>query len=518
MQAIGHKGGTLVEGHPTDLESYSPLSGGAEAWEFTTALIYDKLVDINPDDGNLYPDLASAVPTQANGGISADGLTYTFKLRPGVLWADGSKFTAADVAYEYTLLRNADVGSPFTSSVVARISSVTAASDNVVVFKLRQPVASFMFSNMYGIASMKVLSHFPAKSLETSAFAKGDPAYTFGTGPFKFSSIKGGSAVVLSQNSRYFCGVPALQNYVFQSTSNFTSSLQLLESGQLDVAQISSSDVKAAKSAGLQTFNYNTLFSTNLLFNLSSGRATSDTLLRQALMDALDIPAIAKGAGGGISPTDAGTVVTPSLIAPKSFAFGADPSLGGQQNLPAAVKLLQQAGYTKSGNQLVKDGKPVRLELWTIQGNPTRERAAAIIQQQWKLLGVQVDINTEDASAFEARYQTSKNYDVAIIGLLHSLDPDDLSQYYSGSGALNYSHYDNPSVDALLAQGVSTPDVPARNAIYGKAEQQIIADQPMPTLWFNGNVRAVSARVHNVVPNGIALDVNRWNGAWWWIS
>lgn len=512
LEAIGNRGGDLVEGHPTSLATLNPLAGGDESWEYPTELIFDKLVDINPNDGLLYPDLATEVPTPENGGVSADGLTYTFKLRPNVRWADGTPFTAEDVAYEYGLLANPKIESFFTSEINDRIASVTAKDDHTVVFQLKQPVSSFLYQDMHGIAPKHILSKYQPAQLADSSFAKGDPAETFGTGPFRFEKLQGGNTIILRRNPNYFCGTPALDHYVYQATPDFTANLQLLQSGQLDVAQISPEDESTAKGAGLKTFEYGTVFSTNLLFNLRTDHVTGDQKVRQALMYAMDRRELLAGASG------AGEI-TNGVISTKSFAHTEDINPSYTLDLGRAQDLLAQAGWKRTGNgPLEKDGQPLRIALWTNSDNSTRKRIAAVLQQQWSRLGAQVSVNLEDYASLQQRYQASGNYDVLILGLYHSLDPDDMTQFYGSRGGQNFNHYSNPRVDALLEDGVRTGDPQRRTEIYAQAQGLVAADVTMPTLWFNLNARAVSARVHNVIPNGIALDVNRWNGGSWWLS
>jgi peptide/nickel transport system substrate-binding protein len=512
LEAIGNRGGDLVEGHPTPLETLNPLAGGFEPWVYSTEVIFDKLIDVNPNNGLLYPVLATQVPTPENGGVSKDGLTYTFKLRPGVKWADGTPFTAEDVAYEYGLLANPKTASPFTSQVNDRIASVTAKDPQTVVFQLKRVVTSFLYQNMYGIAPKEILSKYSPSKLASSPFAKGDPAETFGTGPFRFEKIQGGNTLILKKNPNYFCGEPALDHYVYQATSDSTANLQLLQSGQINLALIATTDEGAAKSAGLKTFSYSTVFSTNLLFNLDASHVTGDQKVRQALMYGMDRKEVLAGAGGDGELTN-------GLISIKSFAHTEDINPTYTLDLDKAQQLLAEAGWKRSGNgPLEKDGQPLRIALWTNSDNPTRKRVAAVLQQQWARLGAQVSVNLEDFASLGQRYQSSGNYDVVVLGLYHSIDPDDMSQFYATKAGQNFNHYSNPRVDALLREGVGTGDSAKRKAIYTQAQDLVAADVTMPTLWFNVNVRAISPRLHNVIPNGIALDVNRWNAGSWWIS
>lgn len=105
------------------------------------AIQYEGLLNANPDTTLPFAMLALQVPTRQNGGISADGLSYTFNLRKDVKWNDGTQFTSKDVVYTYTTMRNKDSKSPRAAELTERVASIAATDDYTVVFKLNLIVA-----------------------------------------------------------------------------------------------------------------------------------------------------------------------------------------------------------------------------------------------------------------------------------------------------------------------------------------------------------------------------------------
>jgi len=510
LEPIGHTGGEIVDSHPADVETFNPLLGGFEVWEWSTALIFDRLVELNPDDGLPFANLAEEVPTTKNGGVSPDETEYTFKLRSGITWHDGEPFSAADVVFTYDILREADLGSPFTAEVVDRIQSVEAVDDLTVKFKLTKPVASFLTTNMYRIVPEHILADVPPAEIVESAFTTGDPSATIGTGPFAFEERRSADVFSLAANPDYFCGAPALDRYIFRASQDFTGGYLLLQNGEVDVHSLDSSAPITESNDQINIYNYESIFSTNLLFNIQRA-PLDDQRVRQALMYAMDREALATATGGTSRVVD-------GALHPASFAFSEDVTPAYRPDLDRAKELLEEAGWQQDGDSWTRDGETLEVDLWTNSGNLPREDAAAALQQQWGALGVKVNVNTEDITTFQQRYEEGGDYDVSLLGFIHFFDPDDLNQYYSSTGARNYVGYSNPEVDRLLAEGLATTDIAERTEIYGQIESIVMEDLPIAFLWYNGNTKGVSTRVHNVLPNAVAMELNRWNAWSWWVD
>ncbi len=157
----------MIEVSFADAKTMNPMLLTDTASGARTAVTFNALVDTSPDDGLPYPELAAEVPTRENGGISADGLTYTFKLRNDVKWHDGTPFTAKDVVYTYETMKKPELGSVRTSELNERVESVSAPNDTTVVFKMKKVVAPFLTDNMYGIVPQHILGSVPVADIKS---------------------------------------------------------------------------------------------------------------------------------------------------------------------------------------------------------------------------------------------------------------------------------------------------------------------------------------------------------------
>ena len=135
---VGKKGGNVVDISFADAKTNNPMLTSDTASTYRIAIQFLGLVDANPDTALAFPVLATQVPTRDNGGISQDGLTYTFKLRTDVKWHDGQAFTAKDVVFTYQTMMKKELGSPRTAELTERVSSISTPDDNTVIFQAEQ--------------------------------------------------------------------------------------------------------------------------------------------------------------------------------------------------------------------------------------------------------------------------------------------------------------------------------------------------------------------------------------------
>src|SRR5713226_3686589 len=149
------KGGKLIEGTISDISSFAVLNSGDTASSQMIWLLFDGLLSLNAKGDNI-PMTASALPT-----ISADQLTFTFKLRPNLKWSDGQPITADDVVFTYNLIFSADTKdfvSRYRALLEGFLQSVTATDPQTVVFKFSKVLANFVDSDCrYGILPKHIL-------------------------------------------------------------------------------------------------------------------------------------------------------------------------------------------------------------------------------------------------------------------------------------------------------------------------------------------------------------------------
>ena len=192
------KGGKLIEGLISDISTFNTVNSGDTSSTQVISLTFDGLLGISGNGDNI-PALASALPT-----VSADSLTFTFKLRPNLKFSDGHPLTADDVAFTYGLMflpETKDFVSRYRAELEGYLQSVTASDPQTVVFKFSKVQASFLDSHCRrGILPKHILGNVAPKALNTHDFFSG-PTVT--NGVFKFVKWDKGQQVVLARNDNY---------------------------------------------------------------------------------------------------------------------------------------------------------------------------------------------------------------------------------------------------------------------------------------------------------------------------
>jgi peptide/nickel transport system substrate-binding protein len=224
------KGGTLIRGDVTDVRTLNPLLVSDTASVEVTSLMFDGLVDIDPDSLDAIPNLAT------KWDVSADNKVYTFTLKDGVKWHDGQPFTAADAKFSYDLYMNSETGTPRAGTLKDRIATIEAKDNTTLVITLKAVVAPFLVSDCsYGILPMHLLKDVKPADIPTSQFTTAKPV---GTGPFKFKEFKTGDSVTLLANPDYHKGAPALDTYIRKFVKDDTTLYQQLKTGEVDAAPV----------------------------------------------------------------------------------------------------------------------------------------------------------------------------------------------------------------------------------------------------------------------------------------
>ena len=221
----------------TEPNSLSPLLQLNDYEQFADRLIFDVLVSADAH-GNLVPRLAREVPTVANGGISKDGLTITYRLRRGVRWHDGAPFTSRDVAFSVGAMLDPanNVPNRHGYDLIARTRT---PDDFTIVFTMKKrfaPAISTLFSDSgpNPILPAHLLAKYP--NLNTVAFNQAP----VGTGPFKFARWERGSRIELVANDDYYLGKPKIRHLIINVVPDENSAIVALRARETDLFAIAS--------------------------------------------------------------------------------------------------------------------------------------------------------------------------------------------------------------------------------------------------------------------------------------
>jgi len=490
------KGGKLIEGLISDISTFNTVNSGDTSSTQVISLTFDGLLGISGNGDNI-PALASALPT-----VSADSLTFTFKLRPNLKFSDGHPLTADDVAFTYGLMflpETKDFVSRYRADLEGYLQSVTASDPQTVVFKFSKVQASFLDSHCRrGILPKHILGNVAPKALNTHDFFSG-PTVT--NGVFKFVRWDKGQQVVLARNDNYWAGPSNLDQYIYKVVSDAVVLAQQLKTGEIDAGQPDFSQVDNLKT--VTTISVKTLARDSFvyyLFNLDPSRASyalfSDKNVRKALHMALDRTAVAKAVYFGLAtPAD-------SVYSPVSWAFNPNVSPKYKYDQAGASKLLDDAGWVKGSDGIrSKNGVRFSFEINTNTGNKVRESLIQVMQQQWKDIGVEAKPRPIAFQTLVTQLRSTHTFQVILLGIANSdTDPDQSTLWSTkgiGSGGLNGMQYKNPQVDKLCADALTTTDRAKRKPLYYELQNILADDLPAPILLNPSYVWGINNRVKN---------------------
>ena len=490
------KGGKLIEGSISDMANFNTVNSGDTTSTQMITLCFDGLLGINAQGDNI-PMLAQDLPK-----VSADSLTFTFKLRPNLKWSDGSPLTADDVVFTYGLMflpETKDFVSRYRSDLEGYLKSVTATDPQTVVFQFSKVQASFLDSHCRrGILPKAPLGNVTPKALNTHDFFTGP---TLASGVFKFVRWDKGQQVVLARNDNYWAGKSNLDQYILKVTTDAVVLAQQLKTGELDCGQPDASQFDNLKT--VTTINAFSHVNPGFVYyqhNLDPTRPAyklfADKNVRKALFMALDRPAMAKAVYFGQAvPAD-------SVEPPTTWAYNPNVTPKYKLDKAAAEKLLDDAGWAKGSDGIrAKGGVRLSFELNTNTGNKVRENLIQVMQQQWKEIGVEATPRPIAFQTLVTQIRSTHTFQMLLIGIAYGdTDPDQTTLFTTkgiGSGGLNGMQYKNADVDRLMDEALTTTDRAKRKPLYFQI-QNILADElPAPILFYPNYLWGVNKRVKN---------------------
>lgn len=455
------QGGTFVTLGHHEIPVLGPEYDGSTVTWVAISQLHDALYQVN-DQYELEPVLAESYEA------SADGKTYTFKLRDGVTFHNGDPFTSADVKYTYDWIKNPDNGSVWAANVEL-IESVETPDDLTVVFTLSDADATFMVNS----ATLFILpSKYHAEV--------GDAAYSAapnGTGKFKLgdnSEWIPAQRTLLVANDAYFRGRPNLDFFQIDIVPEANGRWAALDTGAADnsIWTLNAEDNQLIVDSGNYKV-YETLQNAVNHFVLNNEHpALSDVNVRKALLMATDRQAFIDDVylGQGVLATSNLSPNVEAYYNPDVTIYEYDPE--------GAAALLDEAGWVPGDDGIrEKDGTKLAFTLTVIQGD-TQRRPEAELAQQW-YLDLGVDMQIEEVTDAVAGMNEGR-YDASLFNWVYgggNGEPD-ARDTLSTDGAANHSSYSNPEVDELLLAGVKELDPEKRREIYGQIQAHVAEDVP----------------------------------------
>jgi len=489
-------GDALIVGSIGEPSILIPMLAGDSASHDVAGLIFNGLVKYDTDL-SVIGDLAESWD------ISPDGLVITFHLRKGVKWTDGVEFTAHDVMFGYETI--IDEKTP------------TAYQEDFLQVKKAEILDTYTFRVTYekpfapALTSWGNLVVLPKHILEGKDITKTDFGRNpTGLGLYKLKKWISGQEIILSSNRDYFEGRPYIDGYIYKIIPDPATMFLELQAGSIDMMGLS--PIQYTKQTdneffrkNFQKFRYPVFSYTYLGFNLKHPWF-QDKRVRQAIAHAIDKNEIIDVVLFGLGSPATGPYVPntwPYNPHVKTYKF----------NPEKARQMLKEAGWedTDGDGILDKDGNKFEFTIRTNMGNKLREKTATIIQWRLRNIGIKVNIEVIEWSAFINEFIDKRRFEAVLLGWSIGIDPDQYDIWHSTKTRekeFNFVSYNNPEVDELLEKGRRTFDIEERKKAYFRI-QEILADElPYIFLYVPDATPIIQARFKGIKPSPIGISYN----------
>lgn len=477
---------------------------------YVTSLIFSRLADLGPalntvGDSGFVPQLAESWSWD-------NATTLRFKLNPRARWHDGAPVTARDVAFTFDVYRDSVVNAA-ARPLLAHVASVTAADSLTVVFRFSRAYSEAFFDAacQMWILPSHLLDSVPHARLSSHPFGRSP----VGSGPYRFVTWTAGQTIELAGDSSYFLGRPGLRRVIWRLVPDMSAGVTLLAAGEADAAATLVTPemmerLRAAPQLKLTPYPSNTYsyIGFNLRDPAQRGRPHplfGDRELRRALSMAVDRATVVQTVLGDLGELPSGPFFPWLWIASDSV-----------RPLPfdtaAARRTLDGLGWRPGSDGVrVKGGRRLQFDLLVPVSSGIRRRAAVIVQDQLKRVGVSMQITELDFNAFISQSQSGK-FDAAFLSFSSDPSPRSIPQTWStaGIGASNYQAYSNPQFDRLVDQAIAAMDRSRAAALWHQALAVINADAP--AIWVYVP-RPVLAAHHRLQDTAIRPDL--WTALLW---
>lgn len=416
---------------------------------------------------------------------SEDGLTYTAKLKKDVKWSDGEPFTADDVVFTYEQMLDEKNGGWAYSQLIfngkpVRVEKVDEYTVNFILPEVSAPAIELL-GNIF-IMPKHVYEG------ETNFENSEKNATPVGTGPYKFEEYKAGQYVKMVKNDDYFLGAPKIDNVIFRVIEDANTAKLALQKGEINALVVQSSDLKDLENNDkLTTYTYDEGRIAYMSFNTGSSKV-QDPNVRKAIFYAINRADIINAAYG--SEEYAKQAYT---FLPNESKFNTTDVEKYDFNQDKAKELLQAAGV--SG---------LKLKLGYSGNDVPSQKEAAIIQQNLKAIGVDVELAGTDGTALTQQMKDpNSDYDMFLGGYIMGIDPDTFNSLFISNSSSNYTHYNDPQIDELFNAGRVEKDDAKRKEIYNEIQKKLQDNAVFYPILENKRIVVMSSNLAGVDEAGL---------------
>ena len=547
--ADGHEGERGRDGEVSIIYWQAPsilnpfLSGGTKDVE-SASLIIEPLARYN-SSGELTPWLVDEVPTVANGGVSEDLMSITWKITPGILWSDGTPFTSADVVFTADYCMDPEGGCAQVTKFEG-VTSVEAIDDLTVKVSFDKPTP-FPYGPFVGGESPIIQAAQFADCTGAKAPECTDENFgPIGTGPFVVTEFRTNDVIQLVANENFRVeGKPAFASVNFKGGGDATAAGRaVMETGEFDYAwnlQLAPDVIASMQEGGLGTpvAGFGPLVERIMLNNTNPDSSLSpeersvirphpflgDPAVYNALSMAIDRPLLVEVGYGQAGKVTCNWIPAPAAV--NSDALSCDV-----QDIEGAKAMLEAAGYVDSDGDGVRetpDGVKMSM-LYQTSTNAVRQDFQALIKEWWGEIGVEVELRNIDASVFfggdPGSPDTFQKFYADVEMYANTFNGTD-PQAYLANGLCdkapspatqwqgeNISRFCNEEYDALYQTLTTTADAAERASLARQMNDLIVTEGGMIPLVHRGRLSAHANSLGGVELN--VWDSELWNVADWY--
>lgn len=425
---------------------------------------------------------------------SDDGLTWTFHLRDGLKWSDGTDLTANDFVYSWQRVCDPEVAAPYAETVLGMVKGydeavagditkldVQAPDDKTVVVNLDHPCTYFG-----ELAAFATLSPVQQATVEANGDAWATAADTYiSNGPFMMTEWVPGSHITFSKNPNYWdADSIKLDKLEFELIEDSNAAYSAYQNGEVDmIKDVPTEEIPSLQ--GTDEFHVDPIIGTYYVSLNLQKDYFQDARVRKALSLAIDRKYVAETLMQG-TYTAAGSLVGPGWLDTDGSSFE-DNANGGSAyidtdnfdaNLEEAKKLMEEAGYPNG------EGFP-QIE-YTTNDAGYHKVVAEYLQQAWAELGIDLKVNIVEWASFTPMRRNG-NFDVARNGWVGDYtDPSNILELFTTTNGNNDGKYSNEEFDAAIEESRVTADAAERSTALHKAEDLLMEDTGcIPIAYYN---------------------------------
>ncbi len=482
-------------------DSLNPVIGNQQI-EANLASLWGAVLFRWTDRNTFEPELATTLPTLANGGISADGRTITYHLRSGVTWHDGAPFTASDVIFSWRAVMNKrnNVASTVGFDL---ITAIDRTDDQTIVVHLKSRWAPFV-ATFFGPSSTPIVilpEHLLAKYPDINSVAYNSAP--IGTGPYTVDRWQRGSKIVFRAYPHYWRGAPKVGQIWYTPIPNQNTIVTILRSHGADLEyrggtatyeQLKNIPGYATRLTPFTTYG-------QIGLNLKSPKL-ADVAVRRALWEALNTNELLRNVSHGVN--------TVAFTDQPPFLWAYNPNVTHYPYDPAKARTTLDAAGWKIGTDGIraKNGVRLSLDMGNAAGSANGNAIAVVAQRNWHDVGIETTVKNYTTSLFFASFgaggilQTGK-FDVAFYSWENGVDPDDSTLWMCDQmppGGQNIYHYCNHELDAQEHLALGSYDQAVRKKAYDRIQAILATDVPTVLTWYDRQISVVNTDLKNFKP------------------